>query len=142
MQGLPSTRLLIERELQQQSGCSKTALRNVLGVLSKHNVLREDIQASKRNRKRSMQAAVDDLANAQTPYGPVMQCIGLGELAWDIVNPFAVRHQLSSVSPDFANHLSGIFEEKNPAPLKFVLYVDGCQPGNCLRPGYARKMLH
>ena len=140
MQGLPSTRLLIERELQQQSGCSKTALRNVLGVLSKHNVLREDIQASKRNRKRSMQAAVDDLANAQTPYGPVMQCVGLGELAWDIVNPFAVLHQLSSVSPDFANLLSGIFEEKNPAPLKFVLYVDECQPGNCLRPDYARKM--
>ena len=137
---LNTTRALIERELQQQSGCSKTALRNVLSVLSKHDVLREDMQATKRSRKRSMQTSVDQLALAGTPYGPVMQSIELGDLEWDIVNPFAVLHQLSSVSTDFGNLLSNIMETLAPAPLRIVLYVDECQPGNCLRPDYAHKM--
>jgi hypothetical protein len=135
-----STRALIERKLQQQPGCSKTALRNVLSVLSKHNVLREDMEATKRNRKKSMQTSVDQLSLAVTPHGPVMQTIEISGFQWDIVNPFAVLHQLGLVSAEFGNLLSGIIEALMPAPLRIVLYVDECRPGNCLRPDYARKM--
>ena len=140
MASLAATRALVERELQQQPGCSKTALRNVLSVLSKHNVLREDMQATKRNRKRTMQTSADQLAMAVTPYGPVMQTIEISGFQWDIVNPFAVLHQLGLVSAEFGNLLSGIIEALMPAPLRIVLYVDECRPGNCLRPDYARKM--
>ena len=95
MPSLDPARLLIEKEIQQLGGFSKTALRNILRVLSKHGALRADMETSARNRKRSMQIASDQASHAAKPYGPLLQIVDLAGFEWEIESTCA------AVGPQF-----------------------------------------
>jgi len=80
-------------------------------------------------------------SKTNTPYGPVVQTLLLptdddDPIPWECCNPMALIYHLASISVAFSDimvksHTPGV-------PMRIVIYVDECQPGNPLRPEKSR----
>ena len=81
-------------------------------------------------------------SEATTPYGPVVRTINLpipGQpRTWEVVDPLAYIHYLSTVSSDFRSMIASAVRQHQI--LRYIMYIDEITPRNPLRPDPARTV--
>ena len=120
---------------------TKSGLARVLTTLSRGGWLASEMCASQRLVKRRVDTAVRVHADAETPYGRVMQPMSLPSTSlpsWQVVHPLALMFHLSAISTAFANMLVSVHVPGKP--LHVIFYVDEVCPGSPLRPEKSRTL--
>ena len=133
---------LLCRELVAQSKSKDSVLRTLqtlgaAGMLKGYDGDDDNANAL----KRALADANTMHAEADTPYGKVVQKIELGADAlqsWEYVNPFAYLYYMSYISAAFAEMMRSV--TVSGRPLRIVVYADGLVPGNPFRPEASRKL--
>ena len=129
--------------LRRLSHCgTKTGMSHALSHLSDAGWLRPAVMKTMVSGvRRKITSAVSDHADAQTPYGTVVQrmAMPLQKLRqWDYIHPMALLYYLSIISFAFALMLA---DSAVPGiPMRLIIYIDEICPGNPLRPDKARTL--
>ena len=120
------------------TGSTKASLATTLYTLQEEGYLNGVDRISQRAWVREVSKAGSDHANAQTPYGKLVQRMFISNAIGYIeyISPFAFLWYLASLSSSFA----GIMEAVSNRTCDIVLYVDGLTPGNPFRPEKARHV--
>ena len=131
----------VHRTLATHSG-SRSGLARTLLTLNSAGLLHESaLAASFSSVRRKLNEAVQSHVTANTPYGSVVKSLRLnikGCESWDYCCPMAFITYLSSLCKPFYD----VMEACSPPgqPLRIVIYVDECEPGNPLRPEKSRSL--
>ena len=141
----PSTEQLLElrQQLTQHHGPRSTLAANLL-ALHRAGLLVESITGaagSTASVRRSLQRAMEFESEVKTPYGKVVQTLRIDHpqlRVWEFAHPLALIHHLCNISPDFADVMASCITPG--VPLRIVLYVDACEPGDPLRPDANRNL--
>ena len=91
--------------------------------------------------KRRLQIAATHHANADTPYGKVVQSMPLPSARlrlWQYCNPLALIWYLSSISNSFSDLMDA--SSTLGVPMRIVIYIDEVCLGNPLRPEKSRTI--
>ena len=134
----------LRSELVAQAGGSKASIARVLKLLQQRGLLLDEGLGCE-DEERQLTAAASHHARAKTPYGLVVQTLGLemcdGSIySWDIVNPFAYIWYLAQMCPQFADVMLEAVARTADGMLSLLLYWDELVPSNPLRPDEARKV--
>ena len=138
----------VDQALLAETSCSKSAIARILMKLHENGVLVDGAlrDSSFRSLRGDLGRSAQALADGNTPFGPVLQSTTLPcrpPFRWDYVSPTALVYKLSEVSPGFRSLMMEVVGKLQPAePLKLVLYVDECRPGDVLRPDKGRATPH
>ena len=131
----------IHRTLMMQSG-SRSGLAQLLMTLRSAGLLNDSVAASSvASARRKLNDSLTTHSRAMTPYGAVRKSLDLGvdglrDLQYCC--PMAVVAHLSEISVIFHALMRSVCIEGEP--LRIILYVDECQPGNPLRPEKSRSI--
>ena len=124
------------------SNSSRSSLATILLKLKADGLLAKDsIPDTLRTVRRKLTDAVRIHANQMTPYGTVIKTrhVGVpGLQRWDYACPMALVWYLSNNSDAFFNLVRSACSHGRP--MRIVIYVDECEPGNPLRPEKSRKL--
>lgn len=119
---------------------TKTGLITAIGHLQEAGWLKPAVvKAQMSNTRQRLSNAVKKHADAQTPYGPVLQRMPmpLDKLPlWSYVHPMALLHYLTSISVCFAS----VMESLAGSTARLIIYIDEICPGNPLRPEKSRTL--
>ena len=124
---------VVHRGLVQHG--TRTGVANMLSDLHKAGLLHESaLGGSVASVRRKLRIAMDAHGKSDTPYGTLIKTMELGNgiPRWDYCDPLALMSHLSEISPTFFRNVIDSSEEGRP--MRLVLYVDECEPGNPLRP--------
>lgn len=134
----PSTEVL--KEISQHG--TRTGLAATLTVLKTKGWLKDEVAdeaGEEQTTRKKLKAAMEEHSQVQTPYGRVVQTMQLAPgLTWEFCNPLCLLYHLSCISAPFASLMRSITTEF--VPLRVVLYIDACEPGDPLRPDNNRKV--
>ena len=129
----------VHRELVQNAG-TKCGLVQTLKSLHQAGLLSDAaLGGSAKNVKRKLQTAIEAHAKTQTPYGKVVKTmrVDLPDMQfWEYCDPMALIWHLCNISPAFADVMAACVTPG--VPLRIVIYVDECEPGNPYRPEKSR----
>ena len=134
----------VHRDILQQGTASKTGLAQTLTALYRAGMIGADaLGGSEKNVKRKLREAIEVHANADTPYGKVVKQMHLGleglpHGKWDYCCPMALMYHLCRISDSFSRIMHGC--STPGVPMRLVLYIDECEPGNPLRPEKSRSL--
>ena len=121
---------------------TRTGITQMLEKLHASGLLDNQVlSGASRTIRRKLQQSIEAHAGTKTPYGPVVCSlyIGLTKLRdWEYCNPIALVYHLCNISRPFYNVLTGCATPGRP--LRIVIYIDGCEPGNPLRPEKSREL--
>jgi len=134
----------VRRELLAECSGSKSSLAGILKKLHDESFLDTDMGGgSVRMLRKNLQVASEFYSKASTMYGTLVQTIDLGTPSlskWEYVHPAAYLRLLSEISPGFSAMMAETVASIGHRPLKLVLYMDECTPGNPLRADKARSV--
>jgi hypothetical protein len=90
--------------------------------------------------RRKLRIAMEAHSKVDTPYGTVVKTLSIGDglPTWEYCCPMALIYYLSTVSKPFYDVM--VSSSMHGRPLRIILYVDGCEPGNPLRPESEREL--
>ena len=134
----PAKRAKLLSELTAHGGCTRTALAKILSTLHKEGALHGTLgEGAERTIRSHIQYAIEDGAQANTPYGPLIVSMNTGPADvpdLEYVNPLAYLHVMCARSESFFE----LFKCKQGVDRKVVIYIDEICPGNPLRPDKSR----
>lgn len=120
---------------------TRTGVATILSQLHEQGLLScAESGVSASNIRRKLRVAMEAHSKVATPYGTVVKRLKLGDglLEWDYCCPMAVLHHISSLSKPFYDVM--VASCMHGRPMRIILYVDGCEPGNPLRPESEREV--
>jgi hypothetical protein len=134
----------VRAQLAATSRANKQSIATTLQVLHDNGLLVNETMGGPRERHK-IRTAVEHHARAMTPYGCVVQQVGVPlvdgtTFAWDIINSFAFMYYLTSLCVPFARIMHDSLRAAG-GQLQLVLYGDELTPGNVLRPDKGRQAL-
>ena len=134
----------VRRELMASSRGTKKTVATVLTTLQERGLLNDDVLGASKHESRALSKAVATHANANTPYGTVVQAIEIehvddGPIRWMIIHPFAFIWYLSSICDDFAQVMMSSTQSAVNRCLDLILYGDELTPGNPMRSDGGRQ---
>ena len=91
-----------------------------------------------KKRKSSYRRDAQDLKQATSPYGKLVEAVLLEGKYFAYVNPQVLLYEACSKNEEFAIMIRDSL--KSGQEPRVVLYGDGCTPGNPLRPDKGRKV--
>ena len=127
----------VERRLAAVTSAPKCAIATIITKLFAAGLLVEGFGSdSVEAQRKRIGKATTQLANQQTPYGPIIQTMELWKgFHWEYINPLALMSALTSFCPTFAELMGNCTGND---PLRLILFVDEFRPGNVLRPDAGR----
>ena len=133
----------IRLEMMASSKATKSSIAKTLQILQQRGMLSDD-RLGQKGEARHLGEAVTTHANADTPYGKVVQSIPIetttnGELSWEIIHPFAFMWYLSTVCVQFGVMMADSIAMAPKNILRLILYGDELTPGNPLRADLGRQ---
>ena len=132
-------------ELVGIKGVSKTGLASVLQLLNDRGLLTDSLVRTPTHGqyRRGVQAAVEAHGlKTNTPYGTVIQEMDIPSVEmprWHYINPFALIAHLCFINKYLYDLISAAVDRVG-GPLRVLIYMDGINPGNPLRPDRAREL--
>lgn len=123
---------------------TRSGLAATLVALKKRGWLKDEVAdevGSEDATRKKIKEGMEAHSKVKTPYGRVVQTMNLCPKlqSWEFCHPLCLLHHLSTISVAFAELMHNI-NTSVTKPLRIVLYVDACEPGNPLRPDEARKL--
>ena len=133
----------LRAELVARTTGSKTCVATVLQTLQQRGLL-TDSELGREHELRELTCASHAHADAQTPYGPVVQDIPLemndgSTYKWEFCHPFAFIYYLTLKCSQFADMMARALAT-SAGILSLVLYGDEFTPGNALRHDSGRQV--
>lgn len=136
----PAKRSKILADLRGISGCTRTALAEILSRLHAEGDLPSGIGGhALRTLRHHFARSVEDELGCPTPYGNLVQNFSSSELGrkeLPFLHPAALMHHLSKLSAPFYELLASLGHPEQG--LRIILYIDEVRPGNPLRPSKGR----
>ncbi len=134
----------LRSELVAVSTGPKSCIARVLQTLQQKGLLIDD-QLGGKDELKQLTIASQVHAEAHTPYGPVVQDMGLemndGKIfKWDFIHPFAFLWYLSLKCVEFGEMMTAALGSTVHGVLSLLLYGDELVPGNVLRHDAGRKV--
>ena len=113
---------------------------NALNILGKRGVLKGASNTNKAALERQLKKASRKHAEADTPYGKVVQEMPIRSnilKRWQFCHPLALMFYLCVISTAFADIMSATPTDR---PLRTIIYIDEINPGNPFRPEKSRTL--
>ena len=138
----------LRRDLVASARGTKRSIAYVLQKLHDKNLLLDDDLGASKNERKKLAKSAAIHANADTPYGKVVQSMRLpleGEsepYALEFIHPFAFIWYLSSVCAEFSAIMMASVVAAANHSLSLLLYGDELTPGNPLRADLGRQALN
>ena len=128
----------LRAELVASGRGMKQTVANTLMNLHARGLLSDASLGATKYERRLLAKASAQHANAETPYGKVVQHIvfatnGGADFTWPIIHPFAYIWHLSKTVPDFGAVMAASIAAADGRTLELILYGDELTPGNPLR---------
>ena len=124
------------------SQSSKSSLARVLHMMQESGLLTDEkLGKSLRDERRQIEDSVKRHAEADTPYGKVVQSMDIGlNDRWEFIHPFALIYHLSSMSESFADFFDKAVSSAGGC-LRLLVYGDEFTPGNPNRVDGGRSLM-